>query len=254
MTMHRLSAAFIFSSLFVTTVAFAQPEPESPPDAVPAPSDASSDGSAGATASAGAPLVYAPEPPPARAASCTWTDRPCAYPHLAVAVDLGVSHFVEGGPFGFGTGTGSVTSTGPAWGVRIGAEFTSWFAVEAHYIGMSNHADDAVSVGGSRGLLTSAAVAELRFTVPTPYIQPYLFLGGGIYSTSLTGSSASTQLTGSTEFGVPVGVGFGIPVVRGITVGAEVTYHRFFGESFSANEDFGGGEPTAANAVVRFRF
>jgi hypothetical protein len=39
-----------------------------------------------------------------------------------------------------------------------------------------------------------------------------------------------------------------------MSVGAEMTYHRFFGESFSENEDIGGGEPLTINAVLRFRF
>jgi len=184
---------------------------------------------------------------------CTVKHQPCAYPHLAVAVDGGVSHFGEGEPFGFKTGTGSATSTGPAWGARFGAEFAPWFALEAHYIGMSNHAKDFTSVGGSRGLFTNALVAELRFTAPVPYVQPYLFVGGGVYSTSITGSSTSTQLTGSTEFGVPIGVGLAVAVCPGVSVGAELTYHRFFGESFSENEDIGGGEPLTGNAVVRVR-
>jgi hypothetical protein len=32
-----------------------------------------------------------------------------------------------------------------------------------------------------------------------------------------------------------------------------MTYHRFFGESFSENEDIGGGEPLSIAAVLRFR-
>jgi hypothetical protein len=183
---------------------------------------------------------------------CSW-QGPCAYPHLVFGVDLGVSHFNEGGPFGFKTGTGSITAWGPAWGLRAGVEVTRWFAVEAHYIGMTNHADDWVSSGGSRSLFTNAIAAELRFTVPTPYVQPYLFFGPGWYSTSITGSSTATQLTRSSEFGVPIGIGFQVPLPRGLSLGAEATYHRFFGESFSENEDIGGGEPFSMNAVLRFR-
>ncbi len=185
-------------------------------------------------------------------ASCSWKGQ-CSYPHLVLGVDAGVSHFNEGNLFGFGTGTGSITGWGPAWGLRGGVEVTRWFAVEAHYIGMSNSADDSVSTGGSRGLFTNAIAAELRFTAPTPYVQPYLFLGPGWYSTSVSGSSTTTQLISSSEFGVPIGVGFQVPLPRGVSLGAEMTYHRFFGESFSENEDIGGGEPTSFNAVLRFR-
>ena len=185
--------------------------------------------------------------------SCSYKEGPCSYPHFVFGIDAGVSHFNEGNLFGFGNGTGSVTGLGPAWGLRGGVEIARWFAVEAHYIGMRNPADDSVSTGGHRGLFTNAIAAELRFTVPTPYVQPYLFFGPGYYSTSVSGSSTTTELTGSSEFGVPIGVGFQVPLPRGLSLGAEMTYHRFFGESFSKNEDIGGGEPTSFNAVLRFR-
>ena len=185
--------------------------------------------------------------------SCTWGPRPCKLPLWTVAVDAGVSHFVEGGPFGLDTGTGSITAWGPAWGLRFGAELTRWFAVDAHYIGLYNKADRSVSTGGRRGLLTSAAALELRFTAPTPYVQPYLFFGPGIYGTSITGSSTSTALEGSTEFGIPIGVGLSVPLPRGLSIGGELVYHRFFGESFAEDEEIGGGDPLTMNAVLRAR-
>ena len=186
--------------------------------------------------------------------SCTWRERACAYPHLVVSADAGFSHFAEGSPFGFQTGTGSATQYGPAWGARIGAEITPWFAIEAHYIGSYNHGKAFVSKGGGSSLITNAAAAELRFTAPTAYVQPYLFFGGGLYSTSVGGSATSTQFIGSTEFGIPIGVGFQFLLPRGVSLGAEMTYHRFFGESFSENEEIGGGEPLSLNAVMRMRF
>jgi hypothetical protein len=199
--------------------------------------------------------AFAQESPPpleGPAAVCSW-QGPCAYPHLVFGVDAGVSHFAEGSPFGFGTGTGSATAWGPAWGLRAGVEVSRWFAVDVHYVGTSNHADDSVSTRGSHSLFTNAIAAELRFTAPTPYVQPYLFFGPGYYSTSVSGSSSTTQFAGSGEFGVPIGVGFQVPFSRGLSLGAEATYHRLFGESFSDNEDIEGGDPFSINAVLRFR-
>lgn len=197
-------------------------------------------------ASEGAEAVVAPRP-------CSWAARDCVYPHWVVGLDLGVSHFAEGGPFGFSSGTGSIASTGPAWGLRAGLEIAPWFALEAHYIGLYNRTDTAVSNGERRGLLTTAGAIELRFTVPTPVIQPYLFFGPGIYSTSVSGSAATTQLTGSTEFGIPVGIGFLVPLPKGLSIGAEGTYHRLFGESFAADEEISGADPVSATAVLRAR-
>ncbi len=185
--------------------------------------------------------------------SCTLSHRPCAFPHLAVAIDGGVSHFTESNPLGFDTGVGSITSTGPAWGARVGVELLPWFAIDGHYIGMSNRADASQSIGGRRTLLTNAAVAELRFTLPTHSVEPYAFIGAGVYSTKITGTSKSTPLYGSTEFGVPIGLGLGVPLCPGLSLGAEIAYHRLFGEAFEDNDDIGGGDPTSATVVLRAR-
>jgi Outer membrane protein beta-barrel domain len=238
--------------LFSNTAAFAQDGIAAPP-----PSEGAVTETTEPTASApaqGVPSDLLQAPLERKAVSCTWSDRRCAYPHLVAGLDAGVGHFSEGNPFGFKTSTGSVTYLGPTWGARFGAEFKPWFAVEAHYLGFYNRAHASVSVGGRSSLITNAIVAELRFTAPTPYVQPYLFFGAGLYSTSVGGSAASTELTGSTELGVPLGIGVQVLLPRGFSVGAEATYHRFFNESFSENEEIGGGEPTTGNLVLRARF
>ncbi len=187
---------------------------------------------------------------------CGLIHRPCAYPHLALAVEGGVVVLNESGPFGFTTGVGSITSAGPSWGARVGVDLLSWFSIDAHYIGMHNAAKGVAAPAGSVGLLTNAATGELRFTVPLRYVQPYLFTGAGVYSTSITGAAAAraaSPLYGSTELGVPIGIGFGIPITPGLSLGAELTYHRLFGESFADDDAIGGGDLTTFNAVLRAR-
>jgi len=237
------SLAIPFAILSVNGAAFAQDDSSSTPV---------TETSTGGYVPPADPALNETRPGPSRP-SCTWSGHPCAYPHLVMGVDGGFSHLAESNPFGFGNGVGSITSYGPDWGARVGAEFTPWFALEAHYIGMWQRADASVSVGGRRGLLTNAGALELRFTAPLPLIQPYVFVGGGVYSTSVTGSSLSTQLTSSTEFGMPIGVGAQVLLPRGLSVGAELTYHRLFSESFAANEDIGGGDPLSVAAVLRVR-
>src|SRR3954468_95172 len=68
---------------------------------------------------------------------CGLLRRPCSFPHLALAVEGGVSALNESGPFGFDTGVATVGHNGPSWGFRAGVELTSWFAIDAHYTGMS---------------------------------------------------------------------------------------------------------------------
>lgn len=243
-----IAAGVNFALFLATNSAFAQAESDiAPPPRNDTLGDASST-TANATPSDLNEVRPGPTVPP-----CTLSHHPCAFPHLALAIDGGVSHWSEGNPLGFGTGIGSITSTGPVWGARVGVELLPWFAIDGHYIGMSNRADASQSVGGRRSLFTNAAVAELRFTIPTPYVEPYAFVGAGVYSTKITGTSLSTPLYGSTEFGVPIGLGFGVPLSPGLSLGAEVVYHRLFGEAFEDNDDIGGGDPTSASAVLRAR-
>ncbi len=183
---------------------------------------------------------------------------PCTrYPRLAVDVEGGFSSFTEGGPFGFRNGTGSATSTGPSWGARAGVEFLPWLAVDAHYLGIYNPVGAGVSHTGSVGLLTTAAIAELRLTVPARFVQPYAFTGIGNYAVSLVGSRearSGSLLYGNSQPGVPFGLGLGIPVNHSVTVGFETSYNFLIGESFSKVESIAGGDPVVANAVVRARF
>lgn len=241
------AAAFHFALVFAANSGFAQ---DAPATDDPVRNDTLSD-SPGAAAHPPADLNEVRPGP--TAAPCTLSHHPCVFPHLALAIDGGVSHFTESSPLGFDTGVGSITDTGPAWGARVGVELLPWFAIDAHYIGMSNRADASQSVGGRRSLLSNAAVAEFRFTIPTHSVEPYAFIGAGVYSTKITGSSTSTPLYGSTEFGIPVGLGLGVPLCPGLSLGAELAYHRLFGESFEDNDDIGGGDPTSATVVLRAR-
>ncbi len=247
--MNRLTtaAAINFALLLGANHVFAQ---DAASNDDPVRNDTLSDSATAATTTPAALNEVRPGP---TVAPCTLSHHPCAYPHLAVAIDGGVSHFTESNPFGFDTGVGSITSTGPAWGARVGVELRPWFAIDAHYIGMSNRADASQSVGGRRSLLTNAAVAEFRFTIPTHSVEPYAFIGAGVYSTKITGSSTATPLYGSTEFGMPIGLGFGVPLCPGLSLGAEVAYHRLFSEAFEDNDDIGGGDPTSATVVLRAR-
>ena len=53
---------------------------------------------------------------------CRLLSGSCAAPHLAVALEGGGVSFNEGSPFATGSGTGSVSSVGPSWGLRVGVE------------------------------------------------------------------------------------------------------------------------------------
>ena len=119
---------------------------------------------------------------------------------------------------------------------------------------MYNHSSGIAEPTGAVALLTNAGNAEVRFTVPLKHVQPYLFTGAGIYSTTITGSDAAklgSPLFASTELGIPIGLGVAFPITGAISLGGELTYHRLFGEAFSNNDDIGGGDLTTLNAMVR---
>ena len=229
------------------TVVTPQPTAEPAPTSAPATATQTST----TTVTSAEPMPYVPAKK-----SCGLINHDCKGPHFALAIEGGAAAFQEAGPFAFNTGIGSVSSTGPSWGFRVGADLTRWLGVDAHYVGMNNRASGEAIPGGSVSLLTSGFTGELRFTAPIPYVQPYLLTGAGVYTTSITGSNAAqgkSPLFGSTEFGVPLGVGLSIPISDGVSAGGELTYHRFFGESFAGKEEIGGGDLTTMNTVVRAR-
>ena len=185
-------------------------------------------------------------------------ERGWAGPEIMFGAELGVSSMNESGPFGFENGVGGVTNAGPSWGVRVGVEFLSWFALEGRYVGSSNAAQSSVSPAGSVAFLTSGAEAFARFTAPLPFVHPYIFGGVGYYDVALTGSSSATagaMLHSSSQSGIPMGFGLDVPITWHLSLGAEATYHLLLGENFSnvTKNGIDGGDLSTFNAVIRVR-
>jgi hypothetical protein len=182
--------------------------------------------------------------------------RPWEGPRFSFGAEFGVAAMVEGGPFGFGNGTGSVTNPGPAWGLRAGVDFLPWLGVEARYIGAHNTGRPSVSQGGDVAFLTTGGEAVVRFVAPLRFVRPYIFGGVGMYDVSLQGSTAAqtvSTLNSSSTPGIPMGVGFDIPLTWHLTLGAEATFRFLIGESFSnaPARDIDGADLTTFTAVVK---
>ena len=82
-------------------------------------------------------------------------------------------------------------------------------------------------------------------------MQPYAIVGLGVYHTAVTGDDAAkagSQLYSGTSKGAPLGIGINVPISDGISAGGEAVYNRMFGESYSNNQDFPGGDITTFNA------
>jgi len=174
-------------------------------------------------------------------------------PMLTLGAELGVGGWVEGGPFGFGSGTGSVLQAGPAWGLRAGVDFVPWFGVEGRYVGMWNSGNSNAS---GLGYVMTGGELVLRLVAPTPFVRPYIFGGIGYYDfarvgVDVTGASA---LVSSSQPGVPMGVGLEVPIARGWSLAVEGTFRFQIGESFApSNDEIDGADQTTLTGIVKYR-
>jgi hypothetical protein len=188
-----------------------------------------------------------------RCSSLTWDG-----PRLMLGGDLGVAKMDESGPFGFGTGIGSVTNAGPAWGVRVGVELLPWLALEARYVAAYTSVQSSVAPTGSLGYLLTGAEAVVRVTAPFPYVHPYIFGGPADYDVHLVGSNAAkagSPLYSSVQPGIALGFGVDVPITWHLSLGAEATYHFMLGEDFSNDMTNGidGGDISTFDLVMRAR-
>jgi hypothetical protein len=144
---------------------------------------------------------------------------------VMVGLDVGVVRMNESGPFGFGNGVGSVTEPGPSWGLRAGVEPLPWLAFEARYVGAYAGLQSSVSPAGTLGFLTTAGEIVARFTAPLPYVHPYVLGGVGYYDVALAGGSgakAASPMFSSSQPGIPLGVGFDVPLIWHLSPRVEV--------------------------------
>ncbi len=171
-------------------------------------------------------------------------------PMLTLGAEFGVGTLVEGGPFGFGSGAGSATQAGPAWGLRAGVDFLPWLGIEGRYIGMYNGAN------GNQGYAMSGGEAVVRLAIPTPFVRPYVFGGIGYYDFSLIGHDASGAFAfnSTSQPGIPMGVGLEVPLTWHFSLAVEGTFRFQLGENFArTNDAIGGADVTTLTGVVKFR-
>lgn len=182
--------------------------------------------------------------------------RPHHRPVLTWGFEFGGGHLEEGNPFAFDDGIGSVTSAGPAWGVRIGVDVLSWLGFEARYFGAWLDGKGMVTVGGDVNYVLSSGDFIVRLTLPVPFVRPYVFSGIGVYNFQLMGARDARALSGlnsTTEAAVPVGFGLEVPITWHVSFAVEATYHFQFGESFSKIDSISGGDLSTLTGVMRFR-
>ncbi|HEY1957117.1 MAG TPA: hypothetical protein VGH28_15965 [Polyangiaceae bacterium] len=171
-------------------------------------------------------------------------------PRLTASVELGAGAFVEGGPFGFGSGTGSVVNAGPSYGLRVGVDFLPWIGLEGRWVGAY-----LPGARGDFGYVMNGGEAVVRLAIPTPYVRPYIFGGIGFYDFALVGSgAAASELVSASQSGVPMGLGVEVMLTWHLSFAVEGAFRFQIGESFSANEDIAGADVTTLSGVMRARF
>lgn len=164
--------------------------------------------------------VNAPPPPPAGGgASINVTvptpptaDRPLirALPPPAFVIDGGV------GVLGYVNGTGRL---GPAWNLRVTADFARRFAVEGNYVGSVNKRAD------NTGSLTYASVdADIRYNVlraDEAPVQPYVSAGLGWAAWLGPGGTPASLV-------VPLSAGVERMLTERIKIGARLNFRPAF--------------------------
>ena len=184
-------------------------------------------------------------------------NRPHRHPVFTAGFELGVTKLAEGGPFGFDTSVGSVTSAGPFYGLRAGVDVLSWLGFEGRYVGAYIPGSGSVTTGGNVGYAMNGGEAVLRLTIPFPFVRPYIFGGMGVYDLALVGSSAAqaaSTLQSSGQWGVPVGAGLELMLSWHVTFALEAAFRYLYGEVFSTNDKIDGGDLSSLTGVMRFRF
>ena len=174
-------------------------------------------------------------------------------PVATFGAELGAGGYVEGSPFGFGSGTGSVLQAGPTWGLRAGVDFLSWIGVEGRYVGMWNSGNSRAS---GLGYVMSGGELVLRLIAPTPFVRPYIFGGIGYYDFARVGMdvTGASALVSSAQPGVPMGVGLEIPFAKHWSVAVEGTFRFQIGERFApTNDEIDGADQTTLSGIVKFR-
>jgi hypothetical protein len=135
--------------------------------------------------------------------------------------------------------------------LRGALELRPWFAIDSHlYLGYASARND---VAGHAGFLTVGGSIRARFALPLQYARPYLAIGPGVYSTSVTGSGP-TSLYGATAPAIDGGLGIEVPLRGGWSIGAEYVFHYEIGEKYSNDASIEGGDPATVNTFVQVTF
>ncbi|HZI12722.1 MAG TPA: outer membrane beta-barrel protein [Myxococcus sp.] len=164
-----------------------------------------------------------------------------------------VNVFLRGGVGDYTGGLGDVTSTGPAWGVTLNVQPTTFIGFELGYEGSQNGVDD-VRLLEEPSVVRQGGSALLKLSPPfMTKVRPFVGAGVGMSYVDVRGQGADLY-DSDTMQEVPLAAGVEFNS-GGLTAGFRTTYRVLFNEGFAEQagvEDEGGLLDASLTLGARF--
>jgi hypothetical protein len=146
-----------------------------------------------------------------------------------------VNVFLRGGVGDYTGGLGDVTSTGPAWGLTLNVQPTTFLGFELGYEGSQNKVDD-VRLLNEPSLVRQGGSALLKVSPPfLTAIRPFVGAGLGLSYVDVRGTGADLYDSDTIqEVPLAAGVEFNSGA---LTAGFRATYRVLFSEDFATQPE-----------------
>ena len=166
-----------------------------------------------------------------------------------------VNVFLRGGLGDYTGGLGDLTSTGPAWGLTLNVQPTTFLGFELGYEGSQNGVDD-VRLLEEPSLVRQGGSALLKVSPPfLTAIRPFVGAGLGLSYVDVRGNTGAGLYGSDTMQEVPLAAGIEFNS-GGLTAGFRTTYRVLLNEGWAeealVEEDEGGLLDASLTLGARF--
>jgi len=166
-----------------------------------------------------------------------------------------VNVFLRGGLGDYTGGLGDLTSTGPAWGLTLNVQPTTFIGFELGYEGSQNGVDD-VRLLEEPSLVRQGGSALLKVSPPfLTAIRPFVGAGLGLSYVDVRGNTGAGLYGSDTMQEVPLAAGIEFNS-GGLTAGFRTTYRVLLNEGWAeealVEEDEGGLLDASLTLGARF--
>ncbi|WP_164018433.1 outer membrane beta-barrel protein [Pyxidicoccus trucidator] len=147
-----------------------------------------------------------------------------------------VNVFLRGGVGDYTGGLGDLTSTGPAWGLTLNVQPTTFIGFELGYEGSQNSVDDVRLLEGP-SLVRQGGSGLLKVSLPfLTAVRPFVGAGLGMSYVDVRGNAGADLYDSDTMQEVPLAAGVEFNS-GGLTAGFRTTYRVLLNEDW-VNESF----------------